>query len=156
LDPYYDRVLDLLGMQCLTDDEQVWRGLGVAMPDLGPDLDLFLTRWLPNPNLAQLFRTALDDDRLRTLVHANVVALDPGNSPGSTFTLTVKTIDGRQGSVCARHVVLACGTVEIVRLLMQPGAKGAALPWNTLPWLGHGFADHVDCDAGTVTPIDAK
>lgn len=156
LDPYYDRTLDLLGMECQTEDGEVWRRLGIQAPEFGPELDVFLTRWLPNPNLAQVFRNTLEGDKLRTLVHANVVALDPGANPESPFTLRLRTIEGRQATVCARRVVLACGTVEIVRLLMQPGANGVALPWNSMPWLGQGFADHVDCDAGTVVPIDKK
>lgn len=156
LDPYYLRTLDRLGMKCQTDDEEVWRKLGMAPPQFGADLDVFLTRWIPNPNLAQVFRHVVDSEHSRTLTHANVVAIDPAENGETPVTLQVRTVAGRRATVNARRVVLACGTIEIVRLLMLPASNGAMVPWNALPWLGQGFVDHVDCDAGTVEPIDKK
>lgn len=156
LDPYYDRVLDVLGMRCMRDDADIWKRLDLPKPDFGEDLDVYFTRWIPNSNLAQVFRTLLEGDRIRTIVHANVTAIDPPATLKAPVGLEVKTLSGRAAKVRSRAVVLACGTIEIVRLLQFPLASGATAPWADSPWLGRGFVDHVDCFAGKVIPADRK
>lgn len=156
LDPFYDRVLDLLGMHCAKRDEEVWASLKVPPPSFDNDLEIFLSRWIPRPMFAQLFRSVLDGDRLRTLVHAAVTSLEPAASETERTRLTVSTMKGKSATVSARKVVLACGTIEISRLLLMPTSSGQLAPWSTSPWLGRGFVDHIDCDAGTVKPIDKK
>jgi choline dehydrogenase-like flavoprotein len=64
--------------------------------------------------------------------------------------------DGTSRTWNSRQIVLANGTVEIARLLSLPLSDGRQSPWMDNPWLGQGFADHVDAYAGTVVPIDRQ
>jgi choline dehydrogenase-like flavoprotein len=154
--PYHGRVLDLLGMGCLRTDAQVWERLAIDLPRLEQGLEFFLTRWLPNPILPQVFERPLREGALRTLVHANVTQISPAPDPGANNVLGLRTLGGKTATVEAKRVVLTCGSIEISRLLMLPigGADGGVAPWHALPWLGQGFVDHADCVAGEVLPID--
>lgn len=154
--PFYERVLGLLGMGCLRSDAEVWQRLAVELPKFGEGLEVFLTRWLPNPILSQVFAQTLREGALRTLVHANVTQITPAAEPGVSNHLALRTLGGKTATVTARRVVLACGSIEISRLLMLPIGGDGEAPWHALPWLGQGFVDHADCVAGEVVPIDKK
>ncbi len=154
LTPYYQKTLDLLSLTCGMDDDDVWRRIATTPPKLGDSLEIFFTRWLPKPNLSRLFGAELRGGGMRTVVHANVTALETDETDRRVSAVHLRTLDGKSAVVRPRHVVLACGTIEISRLLMLPLATGRPAPWASLPWLGRGFVDHVDCFAGDVEPID--
>lgn len=151
----YEATLDLIGMQRRLPDEEVWRHLRVDPPATGEDLDLFLTRWLPEPNFARLFPAELaGNPNLAVVTGASVCGLtfDDGSRRVGLSVLH----KGIRTRLEADHVVIANGTIEIARLLLQPLADGCTAPWATNRWLGKGFVDHVDCYAGSVHPMDQK
>ncbi|WP_298190287.1 GMC family oxidoreductase [Novosphingobium sp.] len=154
VEPYYERVFDVLGLGCLRTDAEVWQRLAVDPPALREGLEFFMTRWLPNPILPQVFARQLRDGALRTLVHANVTQITPAAEHGAQNHLAVRTLGGKTATINARRVVLACGTIEISRLLMLPTGGDKPAPWHASPWLGQGFVDHADCYAGEVIPTD--
>jgi choline dehydrogenase-like flavoprotein len=154
LDPYYDRCARLLGLPDRVDDQALWERLRISPPELDEDLELFLARWLPDPILAQVFQTELAGPTLRAMVHANAVRLEHSGESGRITGLQVRSLGGRSCVVRARQVVLACGTVETLKLLMQPSSDGAPAPWSSNAWLGKGFLEHPDCIAGTVRVLD--
>ena len=98
------------------------------MPDFGDDLELFLTRWTKTPNFAKQFKADLAGPALTTLLHANVTALEPDPTRRRIARIHLRTFDGRRAIVEAGTTILACGTVEISRLLMLPYADGSATP----------------------------
>jgi choline dehydrogenase-like flavoprotein len=156
LDPYYDRAFDLLGLARRLPDEAVWRRLGVQPPDLGDALEMFFTRWLPEPNFVRLF--AADISRranLRVLTNAQVTSLTLDPDRQAVTGVVVNPLSGPT-RISAARVILANGTVEIARLLALPGPDGRAQPWATNPWLGKGFSDHLQADAGRVEAIDRR
>ncbi|KUO68415.1 MAG: hypothetical protein APF80_06120 [Alphaproteobacteria bacterium BRH_c36] len=145
LESYHAEAFQLLGLgKAETDDAAIWQKLGLD-PQMGEDLDLLLTRWVPTRNLARHFGAAIDGlDNLRVVVHANAtgLAMDPDRC--RVTGLTAKTLKGGAATVTARNVVLACGSIEIARLMLHPSTDGGALPWHTNQWLGCGFADHLN------------
>ncbi len=157
LDPFYDRVFSLCAIGNIKmDDASVWSHLAAPKPVMGDDVEIFLSRWLPNPNFAQVFSGDIEGDKLTTIVHANVVGFSAGAEGGNVESVHLKTLDGREADVRASKVVLACGTVEICRLLMLPFWGGKAAPWNANPLLGRFFTDHIDSTAGEIKPKDRK
>jgi choline dehydrogenase-like flavoprotein len=58
--------------------------------------------------------------------------------------------------VSAKRVILTCGTLEIVRLMLQPLADGRPPKWADNPWLGCGFIDHIEAVAGHVSVVDKQ
>ncbi|HEY0785895.1 MAG TPA: FAD-dependent oxidoreductase [Acidobacteriaceae bacterium] len=155
LDPFYARAFDLLGLEQRMSDDAVWGALKTRLPDLGNDLDVFLTRWTPEPNFAVLFKDEIArHPKLHVLVNATATGLLMAGDQKTVEGVTIRRADGTTHTLRARSVVLANGTVEIARLLSVPLSSGERAPWSANPWLGRGFTDHVDAYAGTVTPID--
>lgn len=147
LDPYYSVFAGLLGLPDISDAE-LHRQLELDAVELDDDLEFAFSRWLRNPNLGQVFRGDIVGAALTTLIHANVVGFEAGPNRDGVRSVHVATLTGRRAQVRARRVVLACGTLEISRLLMLPLLADPAgtrdtqpAPWATNPWLGRGFMD---------------
>jgi choline dehydrogenase-like flavoprotein len=156
LDPYYLDAYKLLGLGDVElSDASVWRLLGSEPPELSDELELVLTRWVPVRNFARLFRKEIEiSERLTVVVHANVThfALDETNRRISE--VHSRTLAGNQLVVRSQSTVLACGTIEIARLLLQPLTGDKRAPWHDNHWVGRGFLDHLDSIAGQVKIID--
>jgi choline dehydrogenase-like flavoprotein len=156
LDPYYDKSARLLGLQDDFSDADLWAKVASSPPDLGPDLEIFLTRCLLNRSTAHVFKSDLDGDVFRTLIHANVTAL-AGDAAGSRIAgVQLRALSGKEGQVRAKRVVLTCGTIEITRLLLHPLADGRTPPWADNSWVGRGFIDHIEATGAKVTLRDKK
>jgi len=153
LAPYYARVMGLVGMDgAEKTDDAVWRRAATTPPPLGDDLELFLTRWVKTPNFAKLFRPDLAGPRFKTIIHANVVGLEPNAQNDRIARVHARTLGGRKATIAAHRIVLACGTIEIARLLMMPLIDGRATPWSDNPWLGRAYIDHLDTTTAEVKP----
>jgi choline dehydrogenase-like flavoprotein len=153
LDPYYERAMSLLGMDGgLATDDTVWARANTTLPALGEELELFFTRWAKTPNLAKCFKADLSAPGARVFVHANVCGFEPDETGERIARVHMRTFSGRRATVSARHTVLACGTIEIARLLMMPFIDGRKTPWAGNEWLGRGYLDHLDMTAGEVVP----
>lgn len=154
LDAYYDRVATLIGLPADFTDEQLWARVGAtAAPTLDEGLDVFLTRTLVNRSMAHVFRSELEGEKVRTVLHANATGL-VGGEGGRLTGVRVATLSGKVANVKARRVILACGTIEIARMLQLPLADGSAAPWASNPWLGKGYLDHIEVIAGKVKVLD--
>jgi choline dehydrogenase-like flavoprotein len=151
---HYQRAFDLLGMgKQIDDDREIWHRLKISPPNNSADIELFFTRWAPEPNFARLYEHDIKNSHnLGVVVGAQVVAFE---MTGDTITrVKAKTPTGHELTFAAPTVVLANGTVEIVRLLQLPLDDGKKPVWSDNPWLGTSFLDHLDCYAGQVRPID--
>jgi choline dehydrogenase-like flavoprotein len=155
IEPHYDRLFELLGMaREIRDDSVVWKRVSHVPPAPADGLEIVLSRWLPETNLARVFRADISSNpKLRLYVNAPVTALMT-EEDGST--ISGARVGAKGHAFRAKRVVLANGTVEIVRLLKLVLADGRTAPWQNNPWLGKCFMDHVDCLAGSVHMLDAK
>jgi choline dehydrogenase-like flavoprotein len=154
LKPYYNRAMSLLGMDlAIADDADVWKRAKVEPPTLGNDLQYFFTRWTRVRNLAKLFQTEILNSRATIVLHANVTDFSaPHDDHG--HVVHIRTFAGKEGTVSANNIILACGTFELVRLLLLPYRTGDPAPWNRNPWLGKGFIDHLGLSVGSVKVLD--
>lgn len=153
LAPFYARALAIEGVGgSMLDDAEVWRALGEKQPSL-PDLELYLSRWCPEPNFARLHRGALDGSGIEVWCHANAVGLE--REGGHITGVRCRTLTGQEAVFRAQHFVFALGAVESSRFFLQPLPEGS-LPWNVSGLLGRHFQDHIDSDAAVLRPKDAK
>ncbi|QDK36061.1 FAD-dependent oxidoreductase [Sphingomonas sp. IC081] len=155
LRPYYDEAYALVGLsRAEMEDAKIWDKVGVSA-DLGDDaLSLQLTRWIPQRNFAKLFRKDIDaNTSLRIVTHANVTGFEV-DMAGKVTETNAKAVNGRTLRLKTDRVIVACGTIETVRLLLHPLSNGQPAPWHDNPWLGVGFLDHLDSLAGEVEVID--
>lgn len=152
LQPHYSAAYQMLGVTALSDAE-VWERLASIPPNLPDELEVFFTRWAPEPNLARLFRPELTTrTNLHVYLNSPVVGLAPFDR-GERVAPVILRSGGQRQVLHGRHIVLANGTVEMARLMMLPLEGGAVGPWSENPWLGRGFMDHIDAFAGDVKPI---
>jgi hypothetical protein len=157
IEPYYERGYELLGMGRHLSNDAVCKRVKIAPPDLGADVEFLFSSWAPEANLASLFGKEIRSSaNLRVFLNAPVVALDMDPAGERAASAVVRSGGGVTRRFSAQRVILANGTVEIARLLKLPLADSRRAPWDSNPWLGRGFADHIDCLAGHVTPLDKK
>lgn len=153
LDPYYDRCARLFGLRDDFSDAELWDKVGTPPLPLG-DVDVFLTRCLLNRSTAHVFKADVAGPHLRTIIHANATGLLTDESGQHVTGVIARSFNGCETRISAKQVVLTCGTLEIVRLLLQPLGDGRQAPWSGNPWLGRGFIDHIEAVAGKVSLRD--
>ena len=156
--PYYEAAAEMLGLQtAIDDDTQVWHALGLPRPDLGPNIELVLTRWLKEPNLARAFQADLHDNpNLTVLLHASATGFVPGSANGEIRAVEIRSPGGRTTELEADHFVMATGTIEASRLMLAAASARPTLPWADNPNVGAAFQDHLDLCAGKLLPMDKK
>jgi choline dehydrogenase-like flavoprotein len=156
--PYYDRAADLLDLNIKQGEEmRIWRTLKIDPPNLGADLEIVLTRWLRETNLATYFAKDLKARaNLRVLLHATAVNFSCDSQRVRISEILARSLSGRTAKVVTDAVVLACGTIEASRLLLASVQKNNALPWAQNIFVGRYFQDHLDVRAARVKPIDKK
>jgi glycine/D-amino acid oxidase-like deaminating enzyme len=153
---YFLEAYRRLGLgQVELDDARVWTALGAGTPDMGPGLEVVMTRWLKTKNFARLFcRQLRSNHGPRVMVHANVVSMELSPDGDAVSAIRARSLDGKEVTVRARQFVLANGSLEIVRLLKHPLADGSQAPWVRAKWLGTPLTDTLDCTAGEVQVLD--
>ena len=154
---YYKPTYLNLGIpQQFVSDESVWRGLSSAPPELGPDFEVFFTRWMSTPNFAELFGSQLQSDpNLQLLTDATVTGFRGENSG---ITAVGVTNSKRQSHwIEADTVVLAAGTIENVRLLLHAANDpNFAAPWRENGNTGCFFQDHLAGKIGSFEPANKR
>lgn len=153
--PYYCETAEMLGLPPLQEDEAVWRSIKLSPPDLGPDLEVVLTRWLRETNLAHIFAQDIASSKnLVVLLHATAVDLEIVGSDIKAVRL--RSPRGKEIRAEAKSYVNACGTIEACRLMLNAARLNPNAPWAGNSWLGKGFQDHLDLQVATIEPIDAR
>ena len=136
-------------------DADVWHAAGASKPVLGPALEPYFTRWCPQPDFSQLHEAELARaEHLTAVLHANAVGFTlDGRSHVSK--VVCRSLDGYEMRVRADEFVLAIGTIETSRLLLNLEERDGA-QWNPNGSVGVGFQDHIDCDVVHVRPLDKR
>ena len=142
----------LLGQEiCL--DLQSERALSPARQSLqSGGLELVTTAWLRTPKLPKSVWQELEQSTQICIATQAAVHRLSINESGETDGVFVRTADGKSVHVAGRPVILACGSIETVRLLLQPIPDRRA-PWSTLYWLGRGFTEHLEAAVARVQTI---
>ncbi|WP_245301795.1 GMC family oxidoreductase [Bradyrhizobium sp. LTSP885] len=157
IEPFYAECETLLGLPGeLNDDRTVIRRLQTPSEHCDADLEYFFTRWLTEKNFRYRFARSLESNpNITVITDAPVTSLRMHSGKADVAAVTIglgpKAVD-----VPARHVVLANGTVELVRLLLHQTTDGEAPPWAGNRWLGHGFMDHLEGTIASIVPLDKK
>jgi hypothetical protein len=156
LDSYYIKAYEMIGVGGVElADSEVWRHLGFSPPVLCDGLEFTLTRWVPKRNFARLFKREIDKSRkLTVVVHANVTDFATNESGQLVSEVHARSLAGTALTVHPRQIVLAGGTIENARLLLQPLRQEKRAPWSENAWVGRGFLDHLDSTAGKVKILD--
>lgn len=115
-------------------------------PILFDDEELEETVWRfgePIMRFGELWHAEFQIGRNPTVLsHANLVDIRIDRTTGRVERLILKTIDGREGSVVADIVVLACGGIENARLLLNAHNQLPSGVGNSNDLVGRYFMEH--------------
>jgi choline dehydrogenase-like flavoprotein len=153
LAPYIAQAASFLGIASF--------GESVAVPeresglDFGADLEISNHFWLRTPDFISLFgRELAEHDRLWIVTELELCAL--GFAGDRVRMATARTSRGATINFAPRHVVLANGTLELVRVLLRAAATDPACPFRHNRHLGRGFIDHLHGIAGRIHDADRR
>ncbi len=153
--PYYKPTYQNLGIpQHLIKDDDVWRGISCDPPYLGPDFEVFFTRWLRIPNFAEMFAEQIrTNERLSVLTGHTVVGFRGASS--SINAVRVVSDHGQSNWIEADTVILAAGTIENVRLLLHTAQDPDwRPPWRENQNIGRYFQDHLGGKIASFQPTN--
>jgi choline dehydrogenase-like flavoprotein len=158
IEEHYDRCESLLNIPgSIRKDESVFPYLDVPAERNDANLQYFFTRWLTEKNFKIRFRSALRQKKNITVVtDATVVAFWADEDGRKVNGVQVKTSEGKTINLNCRILILANGTIEIARLLLQKLADGRKPVWADNAWLGCAFTDHLEGSIGILKPRNMK
>ena len=87
---------------------------------------------------------------ITVLLHANVMELRATDNAGAVTEATLGSLDGRRGSVRARHYVLAAGGIENARILLLSDSVAPNGLGNDHDLVGRYFMDHPSGAIGSI------
>jgi GMC oxidoreductase len=153
LAPYITRAATFVGLPC---PDELLAGPGAAEPlclDNGTDLEISRHIWLQIPDFVSLFgRDLAGCDHLWIATNAELREL---HFVGDRVSVAVaRTVFGATEILTPRQVVLANGTLELVRILLRAAATDPNCPFRHNRNLGRGFIDHLHGIAGRVREPD--
>jgi choline dehydrogenase-like flavoprotein len=152
LEPYYARAIRAEGLApALQQDDAVWQTLGMPVPALGEGLVPYFTRWCPEPDFARLHGPTLTSPNVCVALHATVIGIQMNANGDGVTGLQCRTPEGKVHTFTAAHYVFSLGTIETVRLLLQPMPSQGLAPWQRNGILGQHFQSHIDFDAATIS-----
>ena len=158
IERYYDRCENILKIpESIRKDECVFAHVGIPDERNDRNLQYFFTRWLTEKNFSVRFRNALQrNENITVITNAPVVALRADEQGSKLHGVQVKINEGHAINLNCRIIILANGTIEIARLLLQRLADGRKPIWAENAWLGCGFMDHLEGLIGGLKPRNMK
>jgi hypothetical protein len=158
LAPYYKKTADLLGLVAkYSDDDNVWKSLNIEEVSLGPNVKPFLTRWMKETNIFQIFKEEIENSDNMTLVkHAITTGFECGISSDVVSEIIIYNSNNREFKISTKNIVIACGTIEASRLMLFAAEKNENLPWKNNKYVGAFFQDHLNIQIAKVLPINKK
>ncbi len=153
LDPYFDRVFDLIGLhRPFAFDAEVWK----LFDHLPPALDANLVEYSAfqfgkNLLLGKTLRKQLrPSGNVTAYLHANALGLQATPRGDHVTGVDVAALTGQRYLFKARRYVLACGGIENARLLLLSNAIHPAGLCNERDLVGRYFMEHPTVPAGTM------
>jgi choline dehydrogenase-like flavoprotein len=145
LEKYYGAAADVLNLGVPEfNAHNAARESGFTLPF---DAETFVpTVWrfgAPTVRFAESMRREFEtSSNIVALLHANVVDIRVDRDRGKVEELVVRTLCGRQGSIPADIVVLACGGLETPRLLLNADSQLRDGVGNSSGTVGRFFMEH--------------
>jgi choline dehydrogenase-like flavoprotein len=153
LDPYYDRVFDLVGLhRPFAYEGDVWRPFGVTPPAFDPGLLQYCAfQFGKNVLLGEVYRSRLEQAaNVSVFLHATALGIRCNAQGSAVEGIDVGTLAGQRFVARSRDYVLACGGIENPRLLLASNGVRPAGLGNEHDLVGRHFMEHPTVAAGTI------
>ncbi len=152
LEPYYEPAQQRVELPFRLEREQFWEHFGIEPPGFDPTkVSMAADQRSPPTRFGEVYRADLEDaGRCTIWLHANVTEFRTNLDANHVESLTVRSFKGKQATVRARAIVLACGGMENPRLLLanrgvEPHGFG-----NRHDMVGRFFSDHAHMLLGDI------
>jgi choline dehydrogenase-like flavoprotein len=155
LDPYYARAQQIF-FQPSTEYYELAKAITTRAPAaLLPDTATLQTSVLhkmgnPFSHRPRYWKRIRRSKNVDIVIHSNAVELCIDRSVRTVNEVRVKTLQGKEFSVKARHFILAAGGVENARLLLASNSSREAGLGNDHDLVGRHFMEHPYARLGTV------
>ena len=152
LEPYYARARSFCGIEShdFVDGSFLSRP---SRPTVSfDDRKLVNQIFISNPvRFGETYGPELEQaENIKVLLHANLLELEAVPGGSSVRHARVRSLDGREGVIRARHFVLACGGIENARLLLLSNSTVPQGLGNERDLVGRYFMDHPTGKLGTL------
>jgi choline dehydrogenase-like flavoprotein len=143
--PYYARVGSLLNLgEVNFNAYDVAKRSGTTLPfdqnRFTPSVWRFGT---PTVRFGDCLRAEFEaSDNITTLIHANVVDIRLDSDGGRVTDVFIRTLNGRQARVSLDVCILACGGLEIPRILLNANTQVSHGVGNSTDMVGRCFMEH--------------
>ena len=148
LDPYYERAHPILELGPYRYDPAFWESRDPDVARMQADEDVVRTKiwqFSPPTRFGTRYRDViLGAPNVHLYTYANVVEVEANEAVSAVTGLRVRTIDGKQHRVQARHYVLACGAIQNARLLLASRRQAPAGLGNDHDLVGRYFMEHFE------------
>lgn len=156
LDPYYQAAKPYCDLEnsFFTPAENNIAGL----PDYLPaKLESIIWSYSAPTRFGTKYRAELEaSENVTVLLQANVVDIVTDASEATVSSLTVRSLQGKQGSVRAGRYIVATGALENTRLLLASNKINPAGVGNVSGMVGKNYQNHPHVDIGTIASTDPK
>ncbi|GAB1343788.1 FAD-dependent oxidoreductase [Gemmatimonas sp.] len=154
LDRYYEQAHPVLDLGPYRYDTAYWQGEDARRELLPLDrrvVEEKLWQFSAPTRFGSKFRQRLVDAAdVHLFTHANVVSVHANSDLSAVQHVTIRHFDGREQTARARQFVLACSTMQNVRLLLASNAQAPAGLGNLYDQVGRYFMEHLEMPAGTL------
>ncbi|MCT4334404.1 GMC oxidoreductase [Paracoccus sp. YLB-12] len=96
----------------------------------------------PTMRIDQSVQALVMHENVSVLINATAAEIAVDATGSEARRLVIRTLNGRQGSITAKQIVLACGGIETARLLLNSDAQMAGGLGNRHDIVGRFFMEH--------------
>ena len=152
LDPFYARAHTLLDLGPYEYASSHWMQQDARRQLLPLDRSVFtekMWQFSPPTRFGSKYRDAITRSAsVHLYTHANVVEVEANDSVSAITAVRVRQFDGRELRVRATQFVLACSTMQNVRLLLASNARATTGLGNAHDVVGRYFMEHLEMPVG--------
>ncbi len=143
LAPFVERAALRLNLSRPTfDAREVAAEEGVALPRELLERASLWRFGAPTMRIDQSDYAPVMHENVSILINATVAEIEVDAAGSEARGLVVRTLDGRQGSITGKQIVLACGGIETARLLLNSDVQMAGGLGNHHDVVGRFFMEH--------------
>ncbi len=152
LDPFYRRAQPLLQLGPYEYAAAAWQRSDPALVPLALDPRVVWTKmwqFSPPTHFGITYRDAVfGASNVHLYTYANVCEIEANEPVTAVQELRVRSLDGKEHRVRARHYVLACCSVQNARLLLASNARATTGLGNAHDLVGRFFMEHIEMPGG--------
>lgn len=157
LDPYYARATPLLDLGATTFDPDYWQRADARRERLPLDHTVVhekIWQFSAPTRFGSKYRDVIVNSKhVHLYTHANVVEVECNEAATAVTAVRVRQFDGRELHVTAKHFVLACSTMQNVRLLLASNKQVTKGLGNGHDLVGRYFMEHLEMPGGSAAML---